>query len=51
MSVDWGMIKMDCPKCKGAKWLLYDKDAPSPPYKENQKLTYGLLCECAKKND
>jgi len=42
---------MTCKKCGGMKWLLYQIDAPSPPYKENQKLDYGVRCdECSGTN-
>jgi hypothetical protein len=37
---------MMCPKCKGTGWLLYQKDAPSPPYKEGKKLEFGVRCDC-----
>jgi hypothetical protein len=35
---------MTCEKCKGTSWLMYVKDAPSPPYKEGSKLDYGVRC-------
>lgn len=38
---------MICPKCKGSGWLLYQKEAPSPPYKEGKFLDYGARCECS----
>lgn len=37
---------MKCPKCNGIGWILYLKDAPIPPYKEGQKLEWGLRCGC-----
>lgn len=37
---------MICPKCNDTTWILYYKDAPSPPYKENQQLEYGARCPC-----
>lgn len=40
---------MKCPDCEGKGWLLYEKDAPSPPYKKGQKLSFGVRCECVKK--
>jgi hypothetical protein len=36
---------MRCRKCDGLSWILYQIDAPSPPYKENQKLDYGVRCD------
>lgn len=37
---------MNCLKCKDTGWILYQKAAPSPPYKENQQLDYGVECDC-----
>jgi hypothetical protein len=36
---------MTCPKCEGKYWLLYQKPAPSPPYKEGTFLDYGVRCD------
>lgn len=36
---------MTCPKCNDLKWLLYQKDAPSPPYKEGHKLDFAVRCD------
>jgi hypothetical protein len=33
-----------CGRCDGTSWILYFKDAPSPPYKEGCKLEYGVRC-------
>lgn len=37
---------MACLKCNGTGWILYQKDAPSPPYKEGKKLEFGARCDC-----
>lgn len=36
---------MSCRKCHGTYWLLYQKPAPSPPYKEGLMLDYGVRCD------
>lgn len=36
---------MTCPKCNGKFWLLYQKEAPSPPYKQGTMLDYGVRCD------
>lgn len=36
---------MTCPKCNGTFYLLYTKDAPSPPYKQGVKLDYATRCD------
>jgi hypothetical protein len=36
---------MMCLKCEDKGWLLYQKDAPSPPYKQGMKLDYGVRCD------
>lgn len=38
---------MICPNCKGIGWILFFKDAPSPPYLPDKKLEYGVKCDCA----
>jgi hypothetical protein len=35
---------MICKRCNGVGLILYQKDAPSPPYKEGMKLDYGVRC-------
>lgn len=37
---------MTCPYCKGIGWLLYEEDAPSPPYKQGSKLEFAKECVC-----
>jgi hypothetical protein len=37
---------MNCLKCGNTTWILYYKDAPSPPYNEGQQLEYGERCSC-----
>lgn len=37
---------MRCHKCKGTGWILYQKEAPSPPYKKGQFHEYGARCDC-----
>jgi hypothetical protein len=37
---------MKCHKCKGTGWILYQKEAPSPPYKQGNYLEYGARCDC-----
>lgn len=36
---------MNCPKCDNKGWLLYQKPAPSPPYKQGMFLDYGVRCD------
>src|SRR6476646_5231124 len=33
---------MTCPKCKERGWLLYQKDEPSPPYKNEHNIDGGI---------
>lgn len=35
-----------CPKCDNTGWILFFKDAPSPPYLPDQKLEFGIRCDC-----
>ena len=37
---------MICRKCFNTGWILYKKDAPSPPYKEGSKIEYARDCDC-----
>lgn len=41
---------MKCKICKDIGWILYKKDAPSPPYKEGTKLEYAQQCACVLQN-
>jgi hypothetical protein len=38
---------MSCEYCHGTGWLLYKEDAPSPPYREGEKLEYAKGCVCS----
>lgn len=37
---------MNCNNCKDTGWILYQKEAPSPPYKQGQFFEYGARCNC-----
>lgn len=37
---------MKCLKCKDTGWILFKRDAPSPPYIPGQFLEYGVRCDC-----
>ncbi len=39
-------LQNNCPKCKDTGWILYQKEAPSPPYKQGEVLDYGIRCDC-----
>lgn len=38
------MDQNNCQRCSGTTWILYVKDAPSPPYREGMKLEFGARC-------
>lgn len=38
-----------CTHCSDTGWLLYQKQAPNPPYKEGIKLDYGVYCNLCEK--
>jgi hypothetical protein len=38
-----------CKDCSDSGWLLYKKQAPSPPYKEGITLDYGVYCNLCEK--
>jgi hypothetical protein len=38
---------MSCQYCKGTGWFLYKEDAPSPPYREGEKLEFAKRCVCS----
>lgn len=38
-----------CPHCSDTGWLLYQKPAPYPPYKQGVMLDYGVYCNLCEK--
>jgi hypothetical protein len=37
---------MSCEYCHDTGWLLYKKEAPSPPYNQGMELEYAKECVC-----
>jgi hypothetical protein len=39
-------MKFKCEKCQDVGMVIFEKEAPSPPYKKGSTLTHGVPCTC-----